>query len=164
MLKKLKNVLAWERKLLAQAYEKLEFSKVQKCGISATKLILETDKQHNLHTGKNVADCIAATCKKSNLSDAACKFADESVRALIHAESNVHAEPSESVHFHEMASFDTVLDIVGTASALDSLGLYDSSKSVGGGSITFYGRANPGPAILRCCGGMHGCRIITFCP
>ena len=32
--------------------------------ISATKLILETDKQHNLHTGKNVADCIAATCIK----------------------------------------------------------------------------------------------------
>ena len=156
MLKKLKNVLAWEHKLLAQAYKNWNFSKVQKCGISATKLILETDKQHNLHTGKNVADCIAATCKKSNLSDAACKFADESVQALIHAESNVHAEPSESVHFHEMASFDTVLDIVGTASALDSLGLYDENivampVSVGGGSITFsHGRvSNPGPAILE---------------
>ena len=78
---------AWEHKLLAQAYGKTGIV----C-ISATKLILETDKQHNLHTGKNVADCIAATCKKSNLSDAACKFADESVQALIHAESNVHAE------------------------------------------------------------------------
>ena len=155
-VEKIKKCASMGAQIAGTSIRKLEFSKVQKCGISATKLILETDKQHNLHTGKNVADCIAATCKKSNLSDAACKFADESVQALIHAESNVHAEPSESVHFHEMASFDTVLDIVGTASALDSLGLYDENivampVSVGGGSITFsHGRvSNPGPAILE---------------
>ena len=64
------------------AYKNWNFPKC-KNAVYATKLILETDKQHNLHTGKNVADCIAATCKKSNLSDAACKFADESVQALI---------------------------------------------------------------------------------
>ena len=155
-VEKIKKCASMGAQIAGTSIRKLEFSKVQKCGISATKLILETDKQHNLHTGKSVADCIAATCKKSNLSDAACKFADESVQALICAESNVHAEPSESVHFHEMASFDTVLDIVGTASALESLGLYDENivampVSVGGGSITFsHGKiSNPGPAILE---------------
>ena len=96
-VEKIKKCASMGAQIAGTSIRKLEFSKVQKCGISATKLILETDKQHNLHTGKNVADCIAATCKKSNLSDAACKFADASVQTLIRAESNVHAEPSESV-------------------------------------------------------------------
>ena len=85
-VEKIKKCASMGAQIAGTSIRKLEFSKVQKCGISATKLILETDKQHNLHTGKSVADCIAATCKKSNLSDAACKFADESVQALICAE------------------------------------------------------------------------------
>ena len=68
-VEKIKKCASMGAQIAGTSIRKLEFSKVQKCGISATKLILETDKQHNLHTGKSVADCIAATCKKSNLSE-----------------------------------------------------------------------------------------------
>ncbi|MDI1495530.1 MAG: hypothetical protein K8823_838 [Cenarchaeum symbiont of Oopsacas minuta] len=134
----------------------LEFVKVQKCGMSATKLLLDTDYKCNLHTGNKVAECINMTCNAIGLSQVACKFASNSVQTLIKAESYVHGQSAESVHFHEMAAFDTILDIIGTASALESLGLYDENivtmpVNVGSGMMTFsHGTvSNPGPAVLE---------------
>ena len=155
-VEKIKKCANAGAQIAGTSIRKLEFIKVQKCGISATKLVLETDGEENLHTGKNVAECIAGACKDAGLSNNACKFADKSVQALILAESSVHGEPAESVHFHEMASFDTVLDIAGTAAALESLGLYDEDMltmpvGVGGGYVKFsHGKAsNPAPAVLE---------------
>ena len=54
-VEKIKKCASMGAQITGTSIRKLEFSKVQKCGISATKHILETDKQHNLHTGKNVA-------------------------------------------------------------------------------------------------------------
>ena len=65
-VEKIKKCASMGAQIAGTSIRKLEFSKVQKCGISATKLILETDKQHNLHTGKNVAEH-SCYCKKSNL-------------------------------------------------------------------------------------------------
>lgn len=43
--------------------------------------------------------------------------------ALAEAEGMIHGKPPEMVHFHEIGAIDTLVDIVGTMSALDSLGI-----------------------------------------
>ena len=78
------------------------------------------------------------------------------INTLISAESKVHGESESSVHFHEAASIDTVVDILGTAIALDDLNLFRdeiicSPVAIGGGTVTFsHGKSsNPAYAILE---------------
>ena len=68
----------------------------------------------------------------------------------------MHGESESSVHFHEAASIDTVVDILGTAIALDDLNLFSdeiicSPVAIGGGTVTFsHGKtSNPAYAILE---------------
>ncbi len=72
------------------------------------------------------------------------------------AESKIHGESLSSIHFHEASSIDTVIDIIGTAVALDDLQLLDDEivctpVAVGGGTLTFsHGTtSNPAGAILE---------------
>ena len=72
------------------------------------------------------------------------------------AESAIHGYPIESVHFHEASSIDTIVDIIGSAIALDDLKFFDDQivtapVAVGGGTITFsHGTtSNPASAILE---------------
>ena len=65
-------------------------------------------------------------------------------------------KPLSSIHFHEASSIDTVIDIIGTAVALDDLKLLDDEivttpVAVGGGTLTFsHGTtSNPASAILE---------------
>ena len=71
-------------------------------------------------------------------------------------ESKIHGSPLLSVHFHEASSIDTVIDIIGTATAIDDLKLFDDEfvsthVAVGGGTLTFsHGiTSNPASAILE---------------
>ena len=72
------------------------------------------------------------------------------------AESKIHGTTLASIHFHEASSIDTVIDIIGTAVALDNLKLLDDEiittpVAVGGGTLTFsHGTtSNPAGAILE---------------
>lgn len=44
-------------------------------------------------------------------------------QALADAESKIHGVPSEAVHFHEVGSVDAIVDIVGAAHGVESLGI-----------------------------------------
>ena len=84
-------------------------------------------------------------------SNSAKEFAENSINTLINAESNVHGENESSVHFHEASSIDTVVDIVGTAIALDDLSLFDeeiscSHVAIGGGTVSFSHGVTSNPA------------------
>ena len=136
--------------------EKIDFLKTKKHGTEATELLLEL--KDNIHERKGilVQDCINKTCEKISLSKQASDFANSCIISLINAESKIHGESKESVHFHEASSFDTVVDILGTAIALDDLGLFDdeifsSPVCVGSGNVTFsHGTtSNPASAILE---------------
>jgi uncharacterized protein (TIGR00299 family) protein len=79
-------------------------------------------------------------------------------RLLAEAEGAVHGEPPEEVHFHEVGAFDSLADIVGTAAALEDLGLLRpdavvrcSALAAGSGFVTSrHGRLPvPAPAVLR---------------
>ena len=79
-------------------------------------------------------------------------------RLLAEAEGAVHGRPPEDVHFHEVGAFDSLADVVGSAAALDDLGLLRpgavvccSALAAGSGFVTSrHGRLPvPAPAVLR---------------
>ncbi|MFM8659401.1 MAG: nickel pincer cofactor biosynthesis protein LarC [Candidatus Nitrosotenuis sp.] len=134
---------------------KIDFKKVDKHGVNAMSLILKLDEHFHDRKGIEIQNCIAKTIAKIGLSEKAAKFAKDSIETLISAESKIHGVPKNSVHFHEAASIDTVIDIVGTAIALDDLKCFDQEiitmpVAVGNGTVSFsHGTvSNPAGAIL----------------
>ena len=134
----------------------IDFISVQKNGKDATQLILEIDESIHERKATDIKHCIIESSKKIGLSESGLNFATNAINTLISAESKVHGESESSVHFHEAASIDTVVDILGTAIALDDLNLFNdeiicSPVAIGGGTITFsHGKtSNPAYAILE---------------
>ncbi len=94
----------------------------------------------------------------SDLHPAGKDFATRVFRLLAEAEGAVHGEPPEDVHFHEVGAFDSMADVVGSAAALEDLGLLRpgavvccSALAAGSGFVNSrHGRLPvPAPAVLR---------------
>ena len=137
--------------LAGSTIKKLDFIKVKKNGKDATQLYLEIDENTHERKGTEIKNCIISTSEKLNLSKSAKEFAENSINTLINAESNVHGESNSSVHFHEASSIDTVVDIIGTAIALDDLNLFNeeifcSHVAIGGGTVSFSHGTTSNPA------------------
>lgn len=145
-----------EKFLEGSSISKIDFAKVKKHGIEATELILEFSEDVNERKGTEIKKAILDSVENLELSQKAKDFAIASIDSLIEAESNIHGEPTNSIHFHEASSIDTVVDIIGTAIAFDDLNFFDDKiittpVAVGGGTITFsHGTtSNPAGAILE---------------
>ena len=131
--------------------KKLDFIKVQKQGKTATQLVLELEENTHERKGSEIKNCILSSSKKLGLSKSAKEFAENSINTLINAESHVHGESESCVHFHEASSIDTVIDILGTAIALDDLNLFEeeitcSHVAIGGGTVSFSHGTTSNPA------------------
>jgi len=64
--------------------------------------------------------------------------AHEVFRRLAEVEGHIHGVAPESVHFHELGTWDALADVVGTVAGLASLGLdrlYHGTVAVGGGRV-----------------------------
>ncbi|MDH3834973.1 MAG: DUF111 family protein, partial [Nitrosopumilus sp.] len=136
--------------------KKIDFQKIQKHGIQAIQLILETDEDVHEKKGSEIKKAIINSTKSIELSKKAKTFAESCIDTLISSESKIHGISEDSVHFHEASSIDTLVDIVGITIALDDLQLFDEKIiclpiSVGSGSVTFsHGTmSNPASAILE---------------
>ena len=136
--------------------KKIDFVEVKKNSLQATELLLEIDDDVRERKGIEIKEIIEKSTEKLTISESAKTFAIKSIETLIRAESKIHGEPEDSVHFHEAASFDTVIDLLGTAIALDDLGCFDDEivvtpVAIGGGTVTFsHGTSsNPAYAILE---------------
>jgi len=136
--------------------KKIDFVEVKKNSLQATELLLEIDDDVHERKGIEIKEIIVKSAEQLKISENAKTFAVKSIETLIHAESKIHGEPEDSVHFHEAASFDTVVDLLGTAIALDDLGCFDDDivvtpVAIGGGTVTFsHGTSsNPAYAILE---------------
>jgi len=136
--------------------KKIDFVEVKKNSLQATELLLEIDDDVRERKGIEIKEIIEKSTEKLTISESAKTFAIKSIETLIRAESKIHGEPEDSVHFHEAASFDTVIDLLGTAIALDDLGCFDDDivvtpVAIGGGTVTFsHGTSsNPAYAILE---------------
>jgi len=145
-----------ENYLSGSKIQKIDFDKIINHGIEATQLLLDIKENTHERRGTDIQECILLTSDKIGLSEQAKVFAKESIRSLLMAESKIHGEPIESVHFHEASSIDTVVDMIGTAIALDDLNFFSDEiismpVAVGGGTLTFsHGTvSNPASAILE---------------
>lgn len=152
----IEGVHSAENYLKGSKIQKIDFEKRNKHGTEATHLVLEIKENTHERKGIEIQDCILQSSDKIGLSEKAKVFAKESIRSLIRAESKIHGEPIESVHFHEASSIDTVVDIIGSAIALDNLNFFSEEivstpVAVGGGILNFsHGTvSNPASAILE---------------
>ena len=136
--------------------KQIDFKKIEKHGIEATALFLEIDEHVHERNGIEIKKAIMDSTNEIGLSNRAKVFAESCIDTLIFSESQIHGLPIDSVHFHEASSIDTLIDIVGTAIAIDDLGMFDEEIlcmpiAVGGGNVTFsHGTmSNPASAILE---------------
>ena len=105
---------------------------------------------------RHLADVLAHV-EASDLGPAGKDFAARVFRLLAEAEGAVHGQRPEEVHFHEVGAFDSLADVVGSAAALDDLGLLApgsvvtcSALAAGSGSVgSRHGRLPvPAPAVV----------------
>ena len=128
----------------------LRTESIQRHGISATNLTVETDEGHTHRTAADIAAIVDA-------SDLAQRVRDNAKRVfavLAEAEGAVHEMDPSKVHFHEVGGIDAIVDVVGTCIALDLLGIERvvvAPVAVGHGiTKSAHGRIpHPAPATVR---------------
>ena len=135
---------------------KVDFIKTTSYGISCTKLLFEYKDSTRFRLGSVVYRSIASCCDSINLSNVAKSFVLNSIKTIITAESKIHGTKHDDVRLHEVSTVDTAADLIGTAVALDNLGLlsqkfYATDVAIGNGMLQFsHGIVpNPGNAILE---------------
>ncbi len=116
-----------------EGYE-LDFSIVDRSGISATKANVKTRHEHaHRHLGD-----ILKIINESRLHENVKERAAAVFTRLAEAEAAVHNEPIDHVHFHEVGSLDAIVDVVGAAICFDLLGIerfVSSALHVGSGVV-----------------------------
>jgi uncharacterized protein (TIGR00299 family) protein len=127
----------------------LTFEPVLRCGIAATHA-----RVHAPETGVvRTAGHITALIEEARLPDRVAGRALAAFRALAEVEGRLHRRPPEQVHFHEVGGVDAIVDVVGTAAALEVLGVDEvrsSSVANGTGMVrAAHGLLpNPAPAVV----------------
>ena len=144
------------QKLLGTETFRLHASAVKRSGIAATYVEVEdisaahAHGEHGTHdhagqgthphrTMREIRNLLAA----SPLVEAVKEKALAVFSCLAEAEGEVHGLPPEEVHFHEVGAVDSIVDIVGTALALEYLAI----KKV------FVSRVNTGSGYVNCAHG-----------
>jgi hypothetical protein len=125
---------------------RLRAEKVDRAGISATKLHVEYPHEDHHHRGLPE---IREIIQKAELPEKVKSDAVAIFTRLAEAEAAVHGVAVEKVHFHEVGALDAIADIVGAAAALHRLGVKAirfSTLRLGGGTVRAAHGTLPVPA------------------
>src|SRR4051794_11502284 len=95
----------------------LDASPVLRGGLASTKVEVQVEETSVVRTYGH----IAALVEEARLPDRVRSRALGTFEALAVAEGRLHRRPPEQVHFHEVGALDAIIDIVGTAAALEVL-------------------------------------------
>jgi pyridinium-3,5-bisthiocarboxylic acid mononucleotide nickel chelatase len=123
---------------------------VARAGLAATHAVVEV--AGNL-TPRTLAD-VLGVIQSSRLPASDKTLGAEVFRRLAEAEAKVHGETVETIHLHDVAAVDAIVDVMGTVAGLRMLGveeLYASALAIGGGSVAGpHGKLPvPAPATLE---------------
>lgn len=127
---------------------KIEIKKGVKNGLSGTKVDVILPSHEHGHSHRNLKD-IEEIINKSGLSAGVKNRSLAMFRQIAQAEAQVHGEPIDQVHFHEVGAIDSIVDLVGAAIALDYLSvdkIMASPVQVGGGFVKCAHGVIPVPA------------------
>jgi uncharacterized protein (TIGR00299 family) protein len=114
-----KQALVDQLKLLGVGGWQIEFERVDRSGISATNARVQTVHEH---AHRHLAD-ILKIIYDSGLSDRVKDRAAQIFSRLAEAESRVHDQPIEKIHFHEVGALDAIIDVCGAAIGFELLGV-----------------------------------------
>ena len=135
--------------------DNISFVDTIKNGIRSTSLDLDIEESYTC-SAIDMQQAVINTTKSLHLSPMSTSFAKSCIEKLISAEAKVHGLDITKVHLHETASIDTLIDIVGTAIALDDLDLFNDTilcmpVCIGNGTFEFsHGTmSNPSSAVLE---------------
>ena len=127
----------------------LHFEPVLRCGIAATQAVVHAPETGVVRTAAHIAGLV----EEARLPERVTRRALATFRALAEVEGRLHRRPPEQVHFHEVGGLDAIVDVVGTAAALEVLGVDEvrsSSVANGTGMVrAAHGLLpNPAPAVV----------------
>ena len=134
----------------------LELKREMRQRISGTRFLVHLDKRteytKTAHENRGL-EAIGEIIDRGELTDSVKTTSMAIFESLARAEGNIHNLPPEKVHFHEVGAVDSIIDIVGTVFALETLGierLVVSPLPLGSGFINIaHGRIPvPAPATL----------------
>ena len=129
---------------------RLEAEPVLRAGLAATKVHVTIEETSVVRTYGH----IAAMVEEARLPDRVRKRALATFQVLAVAEGRLHRRPPEQVHFHEVGSIDAIVDIVGSASALEVLDIDEVHASPVANGMGMIRAAhgvlpNPAPAVVE---------------
>src|SRR4051812_12080385 len=127
----------------------LDAEPVLRGGVAGTHVNVSAEESSVVRTYAH----IAAMIEEARLPERVRQRALATFGALAESEGRLHRRPPEQVHFHEVGGIDAIIDIVGTAAALELLGideLHASPVANGVGMIrAAHGMLpNPAPAVV----------------
>jgi pyridinium-3,5-bisthiocarboxylic acid mononucleotide nickel chelatase len=127
---------------------------VLRAGVAATRAVVEVTDDVVVRTHAHIVGLV----QEARLPPRVAKRALGVFGALAEVEGRLHRRPPDQVHFHEVGSHDTIVDVVGTAAALEILGIDEvtaSSVATGTGTVrSAHGfLPNPSPAVVEL---LHG--------
>jgi pyridinium-3,5-bisthiocarboxylic acid mononucleotide nickel chelatase len=113
------SALVGQLKLLGVGGWQIDFEHVDRSRISANYARVQTAHEH---AHRHLAD-ILKIIYDSSLNDRVKDRAARIFSRLAEAESRVHNQPVEKIHFHEVGALDAIIDICGAAIGFDLLGV-----------------------------------------
>ncbi|SEM92946.1 nickel pincer cofactor biosynthesis protein LarC [Paenibacillus sp. OV219] len=124
----------------------LQWKRVSKQGISALKMdvLLESEPQDHRHYSE-----IVTMIRQADFNERVVSLSLAIFDKIGTSEAKIHNIPVETVHFHEVGAIDSIVDVIGAALALDSLGIeriYCSPVPLGSGTVKCSHGLYPVPA------------------
>jgi hypothetical protein len=128
---------------------RLDTEPVLRGGIAACRAVVTVTDNVVIRTYSHIVGLVS----EARLPPRVTQRALATFAALAEVEARLHRRPVEHVHFHEVGGHDAVVDIVGTAAALEVLGVDEvraSPVATGTGMVrTAHGLLpNPAPAVV----------------
>jgi len=128
----------------------LNFEPVLRNGIAATQAVVKVRDDAVVRTFPHVM----AILEEARLPERVRGRATAAFSLLATVEGRLHRRPMSQVHFHEIGGHDTIVDIVGTASALELLEVATVSASAVATGLGMVRSAhgmlpNPAPAVVE---------------
>jgi uncharacterized protein (TIGR00299 family) protein len=144
------RALIEQLELLGVGGWKIDFDKVDRSGIGATHARVQTAPQH---AHRHLSD-ILKIIDESRLGQSVKDRAAQIFSLLAGAESRVHNQPIDKIHFHEVGALDAIIDVCGAAIGFELLGIaqfISSPLRVGAGMTEMaHGRFPiPPPAVAE---------------